>query len=404
MGSLVKKRILLGVTGGIAIYKSVGLVRAFVKAGAEVRVVMTESAKAFVTPLSFQVVSGEKVRDSLFDIDAEAAMGHIELARWADMIVIAPLSANMMAKLSYGLANDLLSTLCLASNAPLYVCPAMNMHMWSHPATQENVRRLRERGVQFIGPEEGVQACGDEGAGRMSECDEIVQHLNTAFASPILQGCHVIITAGPTQEAIDPVRYLSNHSSGKMGYALANAAKRLGAEVTLISGPTALSPPPDIHVLNVISAHEMLSAVQQTIKTAHIFISTAAVCDYYSVDIAEEKIKKYQDTLMLQLNKTPDILSFVTGLASPPFVVGFAAETHSLRDHALTKLKQKKCDMLVGNQVGGREIGFNSDENEVIVFTSDTEQHFPKEDKQTLANKLMLYIASHYQKEDIDEA
>lgn len=401
LGDLAQKRILLGVTGGIAIYKSIELVRRLVDLGAKVRVVMTDAAKAFVTPLTFQVVSGAKVRGSLFDEEAEAAMGHIELARWADMIVIAPASANTLAQLTHGLASDLLSTVCLASNAPMYVCPAMNMHMWSHPATQENISRLKQRGVQFIGPEEGQQVCGDNGPGRMSEVAQILLALEEAIGfSPALQGCRVLITAGPTQEALDPVRYITNHSSGKMGYALANAASQAGADVTLISGPTALTAPSSVRCIDVVSAGEMLSAVKQALAETDIFIGTAAVCDYFCVDIASEKIKKKADSLTLQLTQTPDVLRFVTHQEKPPFAVGFAAETTALKVHALKKLQQKKCDMVIGNQVGGAELGFNSDENAVTVFTKKGEKTFEKEHKQTLATKLIQYIASHYHKED----
>jgi phosphopantothenoylcysteine decarboxylase/phosphopantothenate--cysteine ligase len=396
--SLHNKRILLGVTGGIAVYKTVELLRLLKKGGALVRVVMTEGAKAFVTPLTFQVLSGERVRDTLFDNDAEAAMGHIELARWADMIVIAPASANVIASLSHGFAETLLTTLCLATTAPIYLCPAMNKHMWAHPATRANIALLAKRGVHMIGPESGEQACGDVGLGRMSTPEAILEKISAASKVGKLVGQTVLITAGPTQEAIDPVRYITNHSSGKMGYALASAAQKEGAQVVLVSGPTALEKPEKVSCIDVISANDMLDAVMKAVPKVDIFIACAAVSDFQSVDIAAHKIKKSAEGLTLQLNKTPDILRHVSSLPAPPFIVGFAAETDSLENNAIKKLKEKNCDMVVANQVGQQDIGFNSDENEVSVFTKAGIKNFSKESKSQLGSKLITYIASMYKK------
>lgn len=409
MNALSNKSILLGITGGIAAYKSADLVRRLREAGAEVEVVMTEAAQAFITPLTLQAVSGKPVRTTLFDLNAEAAMGHIELARGADVIVVAPTSADFMAKLSFGHADDLLSTLCLATTAPIVLAPAMNQQMWLNPATQENVQRLIKRGVQFIGPADGSQACGEIGPGRMVEVLEIVNFLEQFLSHPSpafgplspqgergdLIGKSVVITAGPTQEMIDPVRYITNKSSGKMGYALAEAAASAGAKVTLISGPVQLNIPHNVHCIKINTAQEMLSAVQKEIKHCDIFIATAAVADYRCADISKQKIKKDKNTLTLQLERNPDILATVAALPKRPFCVGFAAETENVVAYAKKKLKEKKCDLIIANQVGVDK-GFDNDNNQVTVISSKNEKAFPLMTKKELAGELIKIITKHY--------
>lgn len=391
---LANKQILLGVTGGIAAYKSADLVRRLRDAGALVRVVMTTGAKQFITPLTMQAVSGNSVHDDLFDPLAEAAMGHIELARWADIILVAPATADFMAKLVQGEAGDLLSTLCLASQAPLVIAPAMNQGMWKHTATQANVQVLQNKGVHFIGPDAGDQACGDVGFGRMSEPLAIVEEVSALFATGSLAGKRVVITAGPTQEAIDPVRYISNASSGKMGYALAEAAAEAGADVVLISGPVNLATPSHVQRIDVISAQQMLDAVMSNIKEADIFMGVAAVADYRCKQIAAEKIKKSQsNSLTIELEKNPDILAAVAQLAVRPYVVGFAAETENLTENARAKLQNKKLDMIVAN-LAKNSIG--QDENEVTVLWSDQQKVFSRMPKNKLARELMVLIGEHH--------
>ncbi|WP_158972546.1 bifunctional phosphopantothenoylcysteine decarboxylase/phosphopantothenate--cysteine ligase CoaBC [Paraglaciecola sp. L3A3] len=389
--------ILLGITGGIAAYKTPDLVRKLVAQGANVRVVLTESAKEFVSPLSLQAVSGNTVSDSLLDKDAEAAMGHIELARWADKLLIAPATANFLAKLTYGLADDLLSTLCLATAAPIYVAPAMNQQMWLAKATQSNIKLLQGRDIQFLGPAQGEQACGDVGPGRMLEPEEIVQLILPAV-SQVLADKHIIITAGPTREDIDPVRYITNHSSGKMGYALAKAAQVLGANVTLISGPVNLTAPTQVHTINVSSAEDMHKAVMQQMGDCDIFIGCAAVADYRPQQKTSQKIKKSEQELTLTFVKNPDILSDVAHLTKPPFTVGFAAETQNLREYALGKLTRKKLNMIAANDVSNTNIGFNSEQNAVTVFWPEGEKQLNIADKSLLAAQLMQLVAERYTK------
>ncbi len=396
MSFLHNKNILLGVTGGIAAYKSVVLVRRLKELGANVQVVMTESAQEFITPLTFQAISGNPVHSSLLDVEAEAAMGHIELARWADAIIIAPATANSMARLANGEADDLLTTICLASNAPLAIAPSMNQAMWSNRATQENLQTLKSRDIEIYGPASGEQACGDVGEGRMLEPEDIVEKLEALFNHQLLSGVRVMVTAGPTQEAIDPVRYISNHSSGKMGYAIAQAALEAGASVSLISGPCALQANNRIQLTHVVSAEEMMTAVHADINDIDIFISVAAVADYRVKQVAEQKLKKHSDSITLELVKNPDILSSVAALDDKPFSVGFAAETEKLEEHARQKLVSKKLDMIVANRVDKSDSGFNSDYNSATVIWGDDSQRFEKSTKSRLASDLLQLIAKHY--------
>jgi phosphopantothenoylcysteine decarboxylase/phosphopantothenate--cysteine ligase len=393
---LDKTNIILGITGGIAAYKTPDLVRKLVAKGANVRVVMTDSAKEFVSPLALQAVSGNPVSDNLLDKDAEAAMGHIELARWADKLLIAPATANFMAKLAHGLADDLLSTLCLATAAPIYLAPAMNQQMWFAGATQANLKILEIRKVQFLGPAQGEQACGDVGPGRMLEPQEIADLLSQQMPEQILTGKRITITAGPTREEIDPVRYLSNHSSGKMGYALAVAAQELGATVTLISGPVNLPHPPNIHTILVSSAHQMREAVMHTTHNCDIFIGCAAVADYRIQHKSNQKIKKSDNELTLTFIKNPDILSDVAHLAKAPFTLGFAAETQDLRKYALDKLQRKKLNMIAANDISDSTIGFNSEQNALTVFWTKGEKKLDVTDKRLLAKQLMLLVSQRY--------
>ncbi len=398
MADLENRKILLGVTGGIAAYKGIELVRRLREVGARVRVVMTSGARRFVTAQSFQAVSGEAVRDDLWDAEAEAAMGHIELARWADQVLVAPATADFIARLAAGMANDLLSTLCLATDAPVWVAPSMNRVMWANPATQANVRQLETRDVTFIGPASGDQACGEVGLGRMSEPAEIVAALVDGGSGVVqsLAGRHVLITAGPTRERIDPVRYISNHSSGKMGYAIARAAVAAGARVTLVSGPVALATPRGVDRVNVESAAQMHRAVHDAVGDADVFIATAAVADHRPVAPAAHKIKKTGDSVTLTLEQTPDILASVTALPASPFAVGFAAETRDVELYAEQKLKKKNLDMIVANRVGeddGQMVGFGTDENAVTVIWSDGRQVLPRATKLSLAHELIAIIA-----------
>ena len=397
MQDFLNKKIVLGVTGGIAAYKAAYLVRELTRLGALVRVVMTDSAQAFITPMTLQALSGFEVRTSLFDPAAERAMGQIELARWADYLVIAPASANCLAKMAHGLADDLLSTLYLVTDAPVVVCPAMNRSMWAHPATKANCDVLASRGVLIVGPEEGSQACGEEGFGRMSEAENIITALRLQGVHQLLSGKKVLITAGPTREGIDPVRYVSNYSSGKMGYALAAAAKMAGAEVTLISGPTALTPPPGVEVYFVDSAEAMFDAVMQQLESKSIFIGTAAVADYKPAALALQKLKKKDHAeLSLKLIKNPDILAWVANSGIASFVVGFAAETTDVIKQAKEKLKAKQVDMIIANQVG-HGIGFDSCQNEVTVLTKKSETVLSLAHKTRLAGQIVAMIATSLQ-------
>ncbi len=396
MGSLNNKRVLLGITGGIAAYKCADLSRRLRDAGADVRVVMTEAAEAFVTPLTMQAVSGHPVHQYLLDPGTESAMGHIELARWADIILIAPASANFLAKLASGRADDLLSTLCSAASAPLAVAPAMNRQMWHNRATQDNLKTLQQRQVLILGPAEGAQACGEHGPGRMLEPVELVDAIRNCFASGVLDGLNVMVTAGPTWEAIDAVRGLSNRSSGKMGYAVAQAATEAGATVTLVSGPVKISSPDRVHTIDVTSALDMLDAVNQYIDTADIFIAVAAVSDYRVAHPATEKIKKTGDAITLELVENPDILAAVASRPQAPFTVGFAAETSNIETCAYEKLLQKNVDLIAANQVGDSDSGFDADYNSLLVIGRDYKTLLEKQYKTRLARKLITIIAEQY--------
>lgn len=387
-------RILLGVTGGIAAYKSPDLVRRLRERGAEVQVVMTEGARQFVTPLTFQAVSGREVRDSLWDANAEAAMGHIELARWADAVLIAPATAEFIAKLAQGRADDLLTTLCLATASPVSVAPAMNQQMWANAATQSNISTLRGRGVVVLGPGSGDQACGETGEGRMLEPEELaVAVLESLSGARPLAGCKVVVTAGPTRERIDPVRFISNRSSGKMGYAVAQAAREAGAEVILVSGPVALAAPAGVTRVNVESAREMLAAVQSALEGADIYIGAAAIADYEPASVSAQKIKKSSDTMTLSLVKAPDILASVAALERRPFVVGFAAETQDVEQNARAKLEGKRLDMIAANRVGDG-IAFDQDENSLLLLWQGGREELATCGKLELARKLVARIAA----------
>jgi len=397
MQTLANQRILLGITGGIAAYKSADLVRRLKEAGADVQVVMTPAATHFVGPLTFQAVSGRPVHLELLDSNAEAGMGHIELARWADLILIAPASADFIARLAHGFANDLLSTLCLASDKPIAVAPAMNRFMWLHPATQENCRILERRGVHLWGPASGEQACGEVGEGRMLEPLQLRAEVTAFFTrAGILQGLNVLITAGPTREDIDPVRFISNRSTGRMGFAVAAAAAQAGARVTLVSGPVALRTPPGVERIDVESAAQMFDAVLSRASHAQIFIATAAVADYRAANRAVQKIKKTQDTLTLALARNPDILSTVAALDSGPFTVGFAAETHDVLRYAEDKRRRKGLDLIAANQVGVPGQGFESEQNALHVLWEDGERVLPLADKTQLGRDLIALIAERY--------
>lgn len=388
---LANKQIVLGVTGGIAAYKSADLVRRLREVGATVRVVMTEGAKQFITPLTLQAVSGNPVHDDLFDLKAEAAMGHIELARWADVIIIAPATADFMGHLVNGEAQDLLSTICLATKAPIALAPAMNQGMWRNTLTQENVTTLKAKGFHLWGPAEGDQACGDVGPGRMLEPLEIVDRASELFAKGTLAGKKVVITAGPTREAIDPVRFISNASSGKMGYAMATALQEAGAEVVLVSGPVSLQKPARIQCIDVVSTQEMLEAVMSEIDSADIFIGVAAVSDFRCKKVSLQKIPKIKtENFELALERTPDILAKVAQLTKKPFVVGFAAETEDLMQNAKAKLLNKKLDMIVANSAVD---AINSDENEATVLWKDQHKLFPRMSKHKLARELVALIS-----------
>ncbi len=404
MNRLENKRILLGITGSIAAYKSADLVRRLKEAGAEVRVVMTAAATDFITPLTMQALSGRPVHTHLLDADEEARMGHIALGRWADIIVIAPASANFIARLTHGLADDLLSTLCLACAAPIALAPAMNQLMWSNVATQDNVERLKQRGVHVWGPATGDQACGETGPGRMLEPLELIGHIIGMFQPGTLSGVRVLVSAGPTQEDIDPVRFLSNRSSGRMGFAIARAAAEASATVTLVSGPVALPAIERVNHVHVRSAAQMQEQVQQHAPHNDIFVSAAAVADYRPVQAAAQKLKRHDTMVNLQLEPVPDILAGVTKLARPPFVVGFAAETDDLETNARVKLESKALDMIAANQVGwtdnventGSAIGFESDENELTVFWRDGSVRLPRASKDRLGRELISVIAERY--------
>jgi len=391
---LSQRKIVLGVSGGIAAYKSADLVRRLREAGAEVRVVMTKAATNFVGPLTFQALSGNPVHLDLLDPQAEAAMGHIELARWADLVLIAPASADLIARLAHGFADDLLTTLCLATEAPLVLAPAMNRIMWRNAATQANCRLLEQRGVRLLGPASGEQACGEVGEGRMLEPLQIVAALAEPPAGP-LRGRTVLITAGPTREPIDPVRYITNRSSGKMGFAVAAAAQRAGARVILVAGPSAQPTPVGVERIDVETAAQMLEAVMARVAEADVFVAAAAVADYRPAQVADVKIKKKDENLSLALERTTDILQTVAALPQPPFTVGFAAETHDLAAYAEDKRRRKRLDMVAANWVGGGA-GFDADDNALEVFWEGGHVSLGPKDKQQLAVDLVQLIAERY--------
>lgn len=390
-----KRTVILGVTGGIAAYKSADLVRKLVAADFSVHVVMTKSAQAFITPLTFQALSTHPVHTDLLDTTAEAAMGHIALARLADLILIAPASANTLANMAQGHASDLLTTLVLASKAPVVVAPAMNVNMWSHPATQSNMAILKSRHIAIWGPDSGDLACGDIGEGRMLEPDALLSRVQDQFAPPLFAGKHITITAGPTQEPIDPARLITNHSSGKMGYALAEQALLLGATVTLISGPVALSAPQGATVIPVKTADDMYDAAMKHAKKSDIFIGVAAVADYKVAEVAKQKLKKQQQSMTLTLIQNKDIIADVAKLKTKlgkPFVVGFAAETENLAGYGQQKLKEKALDMIAINHIGKTGIGFNADDNALLVLHKQGEQTLEKAPKPDIARRLLTMI------------
>ncbi|MFA6700717.1 MAG: bifunctional phosphopantothenoylcysteine decarboxylase/phosphopantothenate--cysteine ligase CoaBC [Thiomicrospira sp.] len=400
-------KILIGVSGGIAAYKALELVRLFIKAGHQVQVVMTAGAKQFIQPLSFQALCGHKVRDSLFDLEQEAGMGHIELARWADVIVIAPASADVLARLRVGMADDLLTTLCLATDRPIVFAPAMNRLMWANAATQDNVHALQQRGWQMIAPASGEQACGEIGAGRLAEPETIFAKVCAHWQddkpisrpaenalSVFWSGKKLLITAGPTFEDLDPVRFIGNRSSGKMGFAIAQIAAELGADVTLISGPVSLPTPPNVQRINVRSALQMFDAVQQHYAQADVMIGAAAVADFRLAEVAEHKIKKTadSDTLQLTLVKNPDIIAWVAQQANKPFVVGFAAETQNVIEYAKDKLQRKGLDMICANEVGDGK-GFETDTNALTLITAEQTQALAPSAKRDQAQALLAFVA-----------
>ncbi|MCK5872305.1 MAG: bifunctional phosphopantothenoylcysteine decarboxylase/phosphopantothenate--cysteine ligase CoaBC [Methylococcales bacterium] len=400
---VIKKHILLAVCGGIAAYKSAELVRCLIKKDYEVRVIMTASACQFITPLTFQALSGHPVQTQCLDAEQENAMGHINLARWADNMIIAPATANIIAKLAHGLADDLVSTLCLAAECPVYIAPAMNQAMWHKPVTQNNLNTLKDNGFTLISPEKGTLACGEWGWGRMSDpstiCDVLIK--TSIPSNPYLNGVHLLISAGPTREALDPVRYMTNRSSGKMGYALAQASIDAGAKVTLISGPVTLPPPLGVTLITVETAEEMFQAVVLAAKNHQIYIGAAAVADY-TFETHAKKIKKQPSHLSLTLHKTKDILAHVALLPQRPFVVGFAAETHDLTRYAHEKLIHKKLDMIAANWVGKAVGGFDDSQNALQVFWKNGGAELPMMDKKDLAVKLMTLIFTRYQKKTLE--
>lgn len=392
MQDLDQKRIVVGITGGIAAYKSADLVRRLKEAGAQVRVVMTENSKRFVGPLTFQAVSGQPVHHEWLDAESESGMGHIDLARWADLIVVAPATADVIARLAHGMAGDLLTALCIASGAPLAVAPAMNQQMWASPATQTNVRVLTDRGVAVLGPDEGDQACGETGPGRMLEPADLVAEIRGLSGAGILVGKKLVVTAGPTWEAIDPVRGITNHSSGKMGYAVARAAAQAGAQVILVSGPTGLATPRGVEKVAVTSAREMHNAALRTASTATVFIAVAAVADYRPDHVPAQKIKKTRDRMRIELIKNPDILADIAALPDGPFTVGFAAETEKVEQHAREKLLKKGADLIAANDVsdGG---GFGSEHNCLMLIDRSGVRHLGHASKLELARRLMQHIS-----------
>jgi phosphopantothenoylcysteine decarboxylase/phosphopantothenate--cysteine ligase len=394
MRAMTKQRILLGITGGIAAYKAAELLRLLMKQDYSVQVAMTDAACHFITPTTLQGLSGKPVYTDQWDARVANSMAHINLSREADAIVIAPASADFIAKLANGLADDLLSTLCLARACPLLIAPAMNREMWQNPATQRNIARLITDGVQIMGPDCGAQACGETGMGRMLEPELLTSLISASFQPKLLAGKNILITAGPTYEAIDAVRGITNRSSGKMGYAIAQAALEMGAEVTLVSGPTALTSPFQAKRIDVQSAAQMFSSVKQQVAACDIFIAVAAVADYRVAHPSEQKIKKSAASLTLELIPNPDILAYVAALANPPYCVGFAAESENLAEYAEQKRLAKRLPLLVGN-IAQQAIG--NDENELLIFDDNGIHSLPRADKLTLARQLTKYIAQHYE-------
>ena len=393
MKQLTNKQIVLGVTGSIAAYKSCELVRLLVDAGASVRVVMTRSATEFVSPLTFQALSRNEVHRDLLDEKAEAGMGHIELARWADAVVVAPASADFISRLAQGRADDLLATVCLATGAPLLIAPAMNHQMWKDPATQENAAVLQKRGIQLLGPAEGDQACGETGPGRMLEAKEIAEKIAAQFETGRLAGLRLMVTSGSTREAIDPVRYISNRSSGRMGSAIAEAAIEAGAVCSIISGPSSFPTPEKAQLINVESAQQMYDAVMANISDVDIFIAAAAVADYRPVKQHQQKIKKGAEDTELKLTRNPDILAEVAQKYPDKYCVGFAAETQNVKENAIQKLNNKSLDLVVANDVGRSDIGFDNSDNEVTFYWQGGEKHVEKSSKAQIARQLIAFIA-----------
>ncbi|GGI82993.1 bifunctional phosphopantothenoylcysteine decarboxylase/phosphopantothenate--cysteine ligase CoaBC [Shewanella gelidii] len=393
---LSNKKILLGISGGIAAYKSADIVRRLKERGADVRVVMSQSAMEFITPLTLQALSGHPVASDLLDPSAEASMGHIELARWADLVIVAPATANLIARVNAGMADELITTTCLATDAPLVLCPAMNQVMYLNEATQDNLANLARRGISLWGPASGSQACGEVGPGRMLEALEIAERAESFFGEKLLDGTSLLLTAGPTQEAIDPVRYISNHSSGKMGFALAAAAVELGATVTLVSGPVHLKTPQGVTRINVESAEQMQQAVMAEVETHQIFIGCAAVADYRLAKIADSKIKKSQEQMTIELVRNPDILAGVASHSARPFTVGFAAETNNVAQYAMDKLQRKNLDMIAANDVSVASQGFNADHNALSVFWQGGHQELATAPKTEIAKQLLTLIAEKY--------
>ncbi len=400
MSALNNRRVLLGITAGIAAYKAAELVRLLVQADAEVQVVMTPSAANFIAPLTLQALSGRSVRQEMFDSAQEAAMGHIDLARWADLVLVAPATADFISRLAMGMANDLLSTLCLATTAPIALAPAMNREMWLNQATQQNIRILQQRGVEIWGPAHGAQACGETGPGRMLEPDGLIECLRKSFSAGTLSGVRVLLTAGPTREPVDPVRYVGNRSSGRMGYALASALVAQGAEVTMVSGPVSLETPKAVERIDVETALQMEQEVASRLDGCDIFVACAAVADYRCEGVAEQKIKKSQDRIELSLVRNPDILLQVASGANPPFTVGFAAETERHTQLAEEKRLAKGVDMIAANLVGAARGGFESGENALTVSWDGGVAELPMMEKEQLAHALVALIAERYHEKD----
>ena len=393
MTDTARKKVVLGITGGIAAYKAAELCRRLVQGGIDVQVVMTDAARGFITPVTMQALSGRPVFTSMWDARVPDNMGHIELSRGADAIVVAPATADFLAKLAHGLADDLLSSLCLARECPLLVAPAMNRQMWDHPATRRNMAQLASDGITIVGPASGDQACGEVGMGRMVEPREIADAVSAQFAPRALAGVQVLVTAGPTFEALDPVRGITNRSSGKMGYAVARAAAEAGAQVTLVSGPTALVPPPGVKRIDIVSAQDMLDAVKKQIPRADVFIAVAAVGDYRPAKPSAQKIKKSERNLRVDLEPNPDVLSYVAGLSQPPFCVGFAAESEKLLEHAEAKRRRKKLPLLAANLV---QDAVGADHSELTLLDDEGAHRLPRASKTMLARQLIAHVAKLY--------